>query len=187
MPLLTCNSWLVTLDMSLLTPHYQHVNQSWHVTLSTFLSWHVTLDKSLSPWYTSNATLNMSLSGYVTIEMSLSTCHVQMPFLTCHSRSVTLGRSLSTFHFQPITLIISHLTYHSLPVTLNMSLSTNHSWNITLDLGLLTCHSWHMYIIFLEILKDFEIWKFFVRHSLTDSHLRDLEELSLLKMLQHGL
>ena len=170
MSVLTCNSWLVTLDMSLLTPHYQHVNQSWHVTLSTFLSGHVTLDKSLSPCYSSNATFNMSLSGYVTTEMSLSTCHVQMRFLICHYRSVPLGKSLSTIHFRPVTLIISHLTYHSLPDTLNMSLSTSHSWNITLDLGLLTCQSWHLYILFLEILKDFEIWNFFVRHSLTHTY-----------------
>ena len=170
---MTCHSWLLTISMS--------------ISLDMSHSQHFYLDMWLLTSHSHHDTLQMPLLTCHSLDMSLLKCHSRHVMSKCHSWHVTLGVSLLAGHFRPFTFNQSLSSFPTWHITLYLSLSTSHSWNITLDLGLLTCHSWHMYIIFLEILKDFEIWKFFVRHSLTDSHLRDLEELSLLKMLQHGL
>ena len=102
----------------------------------------------------------MSHSKHGAIDMSLSTCNSQpislhMSLLICHSQ------------LQNVTLIMSLLTYHSLHVTLNMLLLTCPSRHVTINMSLLTCHSQNVFIIYIEILRDFEISNFFFSDSLT--------------------
>ena len=79
MPLLTCHSKNVTLNMSPSTCHSQPANlHSLYVT-SKCHSWLVTLRMSLLTYHSLHVTLNMLLSTYhslrVTLDMSLLTCH----------------------------------------------------------------------------------------------------------------
>ena len=83
-----------------------------------------------------------------------------MLVLTCHSWNATLDKPISTCYSQHVTLTMPILTCFSLHITLNKS---------------------HVHIIYMAILRDFEMSNFFVSNSLTYLLLRDLEELSLLK------